>query len=241
MSRKMRSRVGSPSARNASVNASIDTCRYIDAPPEINSLNPFQPFRHVTARTMEVRTITRAQRGDGDAQALVLREVGGVVASLVRRLGERSQADDLLHDVFAHLLEVLPKFDPNGPAQLTSWAFTVAQRWLLMQRRKRPLQLVPLDGALGVADESVDALQTVAENELALLLDVELRALPEEQKRAFTLTQLRGMSLEEAARAEGVPLPTLKTRLHRARATLVLRLGPALDRPAARGGAHAVR
>ncbi|MFT3713466.1 MAG: sigma-70 family RNA polymerase sigma factor [Archangium sp.] len=171
----------------------------------------------------------------------MLREVGGVVASLVRRLGDRSQADDQLHDVFAHLLEVLPKFDPNGPAQLTSWAFTVAQRWLLMQRRKRSLRLVPIDGALSVADESVDALQTVADNELALLLDAELRSLPEEQRAAFTLTQLRGLSLEEAARSENVPLPTLKTRLHRARAALVMRLGPALDRPAVRGGAHAVR
>jgi RNA polymerase sigma-70 factor (ECF subfamily) len=190
---------------------------------------------------MEVRTITRAQRGDVEAQALVLREVGGVVASLVRRLGERSQADDLLHDVLAHLLEVLPKFDPQGRAQLTSWAFTVAQRWLLMHRRRRALQVVPLDGALDVADEGADALQSVAENELAALLDAELRALPEEQRRAFTLTQLRGLSLEEAARAEAVPLPTLKTRLHRARAVLVLRLGPALDRPARPGGARAAR
>jgi RNA polymerase sigma-70 factor, ECF subfamily len=188
-------------------------------------------------------TLKQAQRGVPAAQTAFLREVGDLVASLVRRLGAKGEAEDQLHDVFLHLLAVLPRFDPNGSAKLSTWVFTVTQRWLLMQRRKIAPTLVALDGGLVSNMSTHDgATDYVQGRQLMALLERELERLPEEQRRAFVLTQLHAQPLQAVADAGGVPLATLKTRLLRARAQLVLRLGPLLNRvtPAA-GGAHAAR
>ncbi|MGV3625010.1 MAG: RNA polymerase sigma factor [Archangium sp.] len=185
---------------------------------------------------MSPELLLKAQRGDADARAAFLREVGGSVAALVRRLGERRDIEDQLQEIFTHLLEVLPRFDPHGPAQVSTWVFTVTHRWLLMQRRKATLTLVPIDGGLSKPASDPDATEHVANRELQALLETELAKLPDELRRIFVLTQLHHQPLEAVAQAEGVPVGTVKSRLHRARAQLVLRLGPALDRAPTGGG-----
>jgi len=174
--------------------------------------------------------LEQAQRGDPSAQEEFLREMGPQVAALIYRLGERRDAQDQLHEIFAHLLGALPRFDPLGPAQLSTWVFTVAHRWLLMQRRKATLTLVPIEGGLKEPAKGPDASEYASARELHALLEAELARLPEDQRRAFVLTQLHHQPLEAVAAAEGVPLGTVKSRLHRARAALVLRMGAALDR-----------
>ena len=52
--------------------------------------------------------------------------------------------------------------------------------------------------------------------------------LPEAQRRVFVLTQVHGQPLEAVAEVEGVPVGTLKSRLHRARAALAVTLQPIL-------------
>lgn len=180
--------------------------------------------------------LERAQRGDAAAQGEFLRAIGPTVGALVYRLGRRSDPEDQLHEIFAHLLEVLPRFDPAGPAQLTTWVFTVTHRWLLMQQRKAKLTLVPLEGGLSQPAPGPDAAQQVEGRQLEALLEAELQRLPDEQRRTFVLTQLHHQPLEEVALAEGVAVGTVKSRLHRARAQLIIRMGAALDRVPQKGG-----
>jgi DNA-directed RNA polymerase specialized sigma24 family protein len=45
----------------------------------------------------------------------------------------------------------------------------------------------------------------------------------------FVLTQVHGQPLEAVAEVEGVPVGTLKSRLHRARAALAIALQPVLQ------------
>ncbi len=186
--------------------------------------------------TVKPASLVRAQQGDSAAQAAFLHEIGPSVAALIHRLGARRDAEDQLHEIFAHLLEVLPRFDPAGPAQLSTWVFTVAHRWLLMQKRKAAPVLVPLEGGLSQASTAPDATQYVEGRQLSALLELELQRLPEDQRRTFVLTQLHHQPMEEVALAEGVALGTVKSRLHRARAQLVLRMGAALDRVPQKGG-----
>lgn len=112
----------------------------------------------------------------------------------------------------------------------------MAQRWLLMQRRRAAPTLVPLDGGLHVPSQERGAHEQVEDAQLLALLRAELARLPEEQRAVFELTQLAGQPIAELAALEGVPVATLKTRLHRARAQLVARLGPLLDRAPKTGG-----
>jgi predicted DNA-binding protein (UPF0251 family) len=52
-----------------------------------------------------------------------------------------------------------------------------------------------------------------------------LSHLPEDRRTAFVLTQLTGLSYEDAARACGVPAGTIASRVARARSDLIAALG----------------
>lgn len=181
--------------------------------------------------------LERAQRGDRAAQRVLLAEAGPRLAALVRRLGLPGEQDDALQALFAHVLEVLPAFDPDGPAQLTTWLHTVATRWLLQQRRRARPDVVSLDeeGVEEPASSAPDAVAVAEGRSLEAALESALGRLPAPQRRAFVLLQLEQLDLATAAEAEGVPVGTMKSRLHRARAALAVALGALLDRPT--GGA----
>src|SRR4051812_18962264 len=138
-------------------------------------------------RPVDSITLARAVAGAPDAQAAFLREVGPQVASLVRRLGESGQREDEIHEIFAHLLQALPRFKTDGAAKVTTWAFTVAHRFLLMKRRKARPSLVALDGGLAVADPALGPEESTHGRQLVGRLEAALARLSPDQRRAFVL------------------------------------------------------
>ncbi|MGV3622904.1 MAG: RNA polymerase sigma factor [Archangium sp.] len=180
---------------------------------------------------MKPDVLERAQAGDRSAQREVLAEVGPRLAALVRRLGIEGDRDDQLQSLVMHVIEVLPKFRIDGSAQLTTWLHTVATRWLLMQRRKQGGSQFALDeNDIELPVVAPEGPRVVEARTLEAALDAALTKLPEHQRRAFVLLQLERLSLEVVSDLEGVPVGTLKSRLHRARVALMLELGPLLDR-----------
>lgn len=177
----------------------------------------------------EAQLLALATQGDSRARAEVLRAVSGDYRRLVYRLGTRGAEEDDLQDLFAHLLSVLPRFRPGGAAAFGTWAHTVAHRWLLMERRRRHLAPVPLEEADAVADGRQDVERAYQDKQTHRALEAAVARLPDAQRRCFVLSQLHHQPLEAVAEAEQVPLGTVKSRLHRARAELVLALGELLD------------
>ncbi|HXN41412.1 MAG TPA: sigma factor-like helix-turn-helix DNA-binding protein, partial [Myxococcaceae bacterium] len=52
--------------------------------------------------------------------------------------------------------------------------------------------------------------------------------LPDERRRTFLLVQIHDQPIAAVAQIEGVPVGTIKSRLHRARAQLLALLGPSV-------------
>ena len=173
--------------------------------------------------------LSRAQRGDVVAQTAVLEALGPGLAGLVRRLSPRADADDTLQELFLHLIKVLPKFDQNGVAPLRTWAVSVAHRFMLMQHRSRPPAHQSLDDALDIPADTIDADRALDARAANRRLFHHLALISDERRRVFVLAHLYGQSLDQIAEVEQVPVGTVKSRLHRARAELLLRLGPDLD------------
>jgi len=96
---------------------------------------------------------------------------------------------------------------------------------------------VPLSEAASLSHDTVSADAQIEASEQRAALEDALQGLSEIHRRVFVLASFHHQPLEEIARVEGVPLGTVKSRLHRARAELVLTLGAALDRP--KGGLRA--
>lgn len=176
-------------------------------------------------------TLIRAQRGeDAACRAFVERYQRPVFALLGRMLGPAGQGtlvEDLAQETFLRAFRALPAFDRGGPARLSSWLLTIATRLALDELRKRGSLAVPgrqtvsLDDPEAHGAASGDRADDVAERRtLAKALQHAVTALAPEYRAAFLLRELHDQSYEEIARALGVDVGTVKSRLFRARAAL---------------------
>ncbi|MGV3624676.1 MAG: RNA polymerase sigma factor [Archangium sp.] len=176
--------------------------------------------------------VERACRGDRSAMSEVLSRYATPLHRLVRITLPAFDVDELTQALLARLVEVLPRFDPRGPATLTTWVFTVAHRFLLDERKRFRPKLVPGPDEPSTAD---DGAQHAWRTELRGALEAALGKLPEEQRRAVVLVHVFDHALEEVAQVEGVPVGTIKSRLFRARVALARDLGPQFGEELRRG------
>jgi RNA polymerase sigma factor (sigma-70 family) len=132
-----------------------------------------------------------------------------------RRVGDPGDAEDLLQDVFAELVEANHLLMPIE--HVTAWLFRVARNRIVdLFRRKRP-------EPLGAGDDTEDLAELLPSPDAGpealylrgVLLD-ELEAaiaeLPEEQRAVFVAHELRGRSFQQLAEETGVGLSTLLSR-----------------------------
>lgn len=174
--------------------------------------------------------VARVRQRDRAAARELVRAIGPRLAALVRRLGLPGEREDQLQGVVAHLLSVLDRFEPSGPAQFSTWMTTVATRWLLMEARKRRPTTVDVDDVALTGPPELDPAHRAETHQFHAQLERALSTLPLPQRRAFVLSAIEGLTLPEIADCESVPVGTIKSRLSRARMALVMTLGPALDR-----------
>jgi RNA polymerase sigma-70 factor (ECF subfamily) len=168
-----------------------------------------------------------AARG-GDPEA-VERFVGALhrdVRRFVAHLCADPQAvDDLAQDTFLRALGSLHRFE--GRCSARTWLLSIARRavtdsfryaaarprlsdvpdWRLAVEHAQPRGLPGFDDGIALADL--------------------LGALPDERREAFVLTQMLGLSYEDAAELTGCPVGTVRSRVSRARSTLVRLLAAA--------------
>lgn len=156
-----------------------------------------------------------------DLEAFVATEYPRVVAAVRLITGNSDEAADAVQDAIVGLLTKPPRVEPdNYAAYITVVAANKARDAM---RRK---------GALRRAYDKLPlGRDTIADPMIALDLDVAaaLRSLPERQREICVLHYLLDHSVETIAEALGVSPGTIKTQLHRARATLAARLGKEAD------------
>jgi RNA polymerase sigma-70 factor (ECF subfamily) len=177
--------------------------------------------RTSTARTTPAKraelddlTLRRAQQGERAALDLLVERYHPMIHALVWRMacaqGE-SHVADLVQDVLVRLVQHIGRFDPKGPARLSTWILTIATRIVLNDRRRVPrrLELEPL--AL------IDPATAAAQVELGQAIAKAVAGLPEPQRIAFVLREYHDLDYAEIASALDVDVGTIKSRLSRAR------------------------
>lgn len=182
----------------------------------------------------------RAAAGDpGAFDALVVLYSERVFSVAFRMLGDRAEAEDLAQEVFVTLHHALPGF--RGESKLSTWIYRITKNRCLNRlkflKRRKVGELADIDDP-GVARSCFDpaTLRAGAQDphrklqnaELSVLIERSLLGLPEEQRELVVLRDLEDLSYEEIVEITGLPLGTVKSRLHRARAALAKTLGPEL-------------
>lgn len=165
--------------------------------------------------------VAAARSGDAAAfERLVRVNIDAVYAHALRFFGDHTTAEDAVQEVFLRVYRTLGSFD--GRSSFSTWLFRVTRNVCLdmfRSSKRRPAPVDPLDIVSGASPDFADGVVTGAALERAL------QSLPPEDRDAFGAIALFGLSYQEAGDALGVPAGTVKSRVFRARRTLVTLLG----------------
>lgn len=159
------------------------------------------------------RLLVAARDGDRTALVAAVRRAQPEVWRFLAHLDGSGEADDLTQETFVRAFRSLPGY--RGEAGGRTWLLGIAHRTWVDAIRRRTRQRRLRDRLGSRADtHAPDLTGAVEVGDLLGRLDPDRRA-------AFVLTQVVGMSYEEAAVALGVPIGTIRSRVARARRDLV--------------------
>jgi RNA polymerase sigma-70 factor, ECF subfamily len=177
----------------------------------------------------DAQLVERTLAGFEDGfRSLVARHQRGVYNLLARMLRNPALAEELAQDTFLKAFSRLRTFDPRF--KFSNWIFRIAHNTAIdAMRRRGPLELSldqsdareqnRLDEAL-VDPRSDEAVRRLERRDLARLLGAALDRLRPEYRQAVVLRYQEDLSYDEIAEITGVPLGTVKSNLHRARAEM---------------------
>lgn len=166
-------------------------------------------------------TLRRAQRGDERAWRDLIERYQGAVHALVWRLlagRSRHRTEDLVQETFVRVLRALPKFDPGGPAALSTWILTIATRLVLNELRRPEMQA--LEGEPPAAESSDRADRDAERRRIGAAIAAGVAQLPEGQRAVLVLREYHDLDYAEIADALELDVGTVKSRLARARAAM---------------------
>jgi RNA polymerase sigma-70 factor, ECF subfamily len=162
--------------------------------------------------------LVRAERRD-EAIALLLpafrRKVFGLAYSFLR---DREAAEDVTQEVFIKVWRALPGFD--GRASMSTWIYTIARNASFSALPARRPQSSLSDPEVMEAVEAIDSVPSadVIVDRAAILRLVD--QLPTKQRQVIMLFYMEEQSHEDVAAMLAMPVGTVKTLLHRARARM---------------------
>ena len=162
---------------------------------------------------------TQVAQGDSAAlETLYDRHAATVLGILVRVIGDRAVAEDILQETFWRVWKGASTFE-SGRGSFTGWLFRIARNLAVDAHRRtnvRPQALTEADGAEWIADQMPDPDTDIPEQAQADFRNRQVRtalaSLPRVQRVVIELAYFYGMTRQEIAEATGEALGTVHTR-----------------------------
>ena len=164
---------------------------------------------------------------DGDVSAFqVLLERHGrkVFHFILRNLGDRHVAEDLVQEVFLRVVHGASSFKEQS--KFTTWLYTIARNLCIDTTRKaRHRRVVMLDEPVSRSEAGgatiLDRIPSsrpgpdteVRDRRFRASLREALQQLPAEQREVFVMREFLGLKFREIADVVGVPENTVKSRM----------------------------
>jgi RNA polymerase sigma-70 factor (ECF subfamily) len=181
-----------------------------------------------TAREQEHRWVRAARGGDERAiRALVDAHKDRLYLFIWRMIRNHHDAEEICQESFLKAFANLRSFSTKY--RFSTWLFTIAYRVCLNTMRRRKVQAIDMDPAtlqFESPDHGDEAGQLDEDLRLKELIWSAVDQLSSPQKVALVLFYRHEQSCQEIAAVLDVPVATVKSHLHRARARLRDLLGP---------------
>lgn len=170
----------------------------------------------------EEELVRRAQAGQADAFAGLVAEHQRFVYNLaLRALSNPHDAEDVAQEAFVRAWVALPGFRQR--ARFRTWLYRIVTNLCYSRRPRlrRELNALGEYEAAHLPDEAfADPAADLEAEERRRFLHRQIEALPEGYRLLLTLRYQQGLSYEDIAGVVSLPLGTVKTGLHRAKARL---------------------
>lgn len=175
-------------------------------------------------------TFARGERRDAAFAELVDRYERRVYGICYRYFGDHTDAQDATQDTFLTLVRRAGTF--RGDSKLSTWIYRVAVNAcndLARKRARRPS--TPVEDITALSDASAEGAteDEFAGRETARDVQQALAQLDDLSRTMLILVALEGQTYQEVAETLELPVGTVKSRVHRARAKLAELLGPLRD------------
>lgn len=202
----------------------------------VNKADENQAFNYSDATDEQLLERFNNQADTHAFEVLIHRYEAPLFNYLFRYLGNREAAEDVFQ---ASFLQVYSKSDQFDPAKkFKPWLYTVATNQAIdYQRRNHRKTTISLDASYGGEDdESTGSLQEILESaeqdptfsmdssEQAQLVREAVNELPDILRETVNLVYFEEMKYKDAADILGVPVGTIKSRLHAAMKKLAEKL-----------------
>ena len=153
---------------------------------------------------------------------LVLRYQDRLFNTVVRLVDNAEDARDVVQEAFLHAYQSLNSF--KGDSMFFTWLYRIAvNSAITMKRKQRPLLRIQTTGDEQTTLDPLDPAETNRPGHAMEMAEEELRVhsalskLSSEHRAVLLMKDMEGMKYEAMAEVLGVPVGTIRSRLHRAR------------------------
>jgi RNA polymerase sigma-70 factor (ECF subfamily) len=183
------------------------------------------------SKSEEVTLIARAKQRDAAAlRQLVDLHKDRLFAFVWRMIRDHHDAEELCQEAFLKAMAALDSFDTTY--RFSTWLFTIAYRLTLNSMRRRRAFVGDVDFSVMASAEEDGAERTANSEEARRLKRIVWEAvdrLSPPQRASVLLFYKQRQGCNEIAEILDVPVATVKSHLHRARAKLKLMLEPLMS------------
>lgn len=169
-------------------------------------------------RSLIVEALARIPGGDRAALQTVYRLTSAKLFGVALRiLGEPSEAEDVLQDVYVTVWRKAADFDVGRASPMT-WLIAIARNRAIdrLRAEKRSRAMAPIEAAAGVADGGDGADNNMVRTEDRTRLHACLDDLAGHERAALRGAFFDGSTYEDLAGRMNVPLGTMKSWIRRA-------------------------
>jgi RNA polymerase sigma-70 factor (ECF subfamily) len=178
----------------------------------------------------DVALVQLARERNGDAFRIIMQRNNQRLYRVARSVVQNdSEAEDVVQQAYVNAFDSLGKF--RGDSSLATWLTRITLNEALgrLRRQRHMVDLEVLDAEPSAASKIIpfplmaatsDPERDAAQRQICQLIERAIDDLPEIFRVVFVMRDVEDMSIEETAGFLGLPLATVKTRLHRARRQL---------------------
>jgi RNA polymerase sigma-70 factor (ECF subfamily) len=156
------------------------------------------------------RLMERVQDGDRESCRTLLDDIGPMLMNFLRRrIADRGEIEDVYQETLMAFFQARHTYQPSRP--LEPWLFAIARN-VAADHARHYWTRATVEHLTDEIPESAVASEPRSNPNL----EDAVARLPEQQREAFSMLKLEGLSIEQAAERAGITEGALRVRAHRA-------------------------